>query len=98
MGLRNACEKHATSYLLPDLANIGHKSGKRKDVAPISHEFRSLEFGVIPAVERADCEATICVSFLLVDLDNSKATNNRDGTKSVKARRSPGLSAWKEFD
>ena len=50
LGLRNACEKHATSFLLPDLGNIGHKSGKRKDVAPISHEFRSLEFGVIPAV------------------------------------------------
>ena len=50
MGLRNVCERHGTSYLLPDLANIGHKSGKRKDVAPISHRFRSLEFGVIPAV------------------------------------------------
>ena len=48
--LRNACEKHATSYLLPDLANIGHKSGKRKDVAPISHRFCNLRFGVIPAV------------------------------------------------
>ena len=50
LGLRNACERHATSYLLPDLANIGHKSSKRKDVAPISHRFRSLEFGMIPAM------------------------------------------------
>ena len=44
------CEKHAMSYLLLDLANIGHKSGKRKDVAPISDRFRSLEYGMVPAV------------------------------------------------